>query len=182
MDLPAAASVVGQRLRLHWPHGPTRRTSIIDVRDPKNLKVVAHLDIPEGLHSHKVRVSGAVMLVTTSVISQTRTSVRAQNFRYFGQDQTARIVFTNSGERRAPIHLERALRLHLAHCRGLQGNIAMMLDMKNPEKPRVLAGGCQDSGSREVKSQTLRRGHALPHPIRRGDRPISAMARGIRHR
>ena len=41
------------------PHG----TSILDVRDPKHPKVIAEVEIPRGVHSHKVRVSGDVMLV-----------------------------------------------------------------------------------------------------------------------
>ena len=41
------------------PHG----TSIVDVRDPKHPKIVAEIEIPQGVHSHKVRVSGDIMLV-----------------------------------------------------------------------------------------------------------------------
>jgi aminoglycoside 6'-N-acetyltransferase I len=41
------------------PHG----TTILDVKDPKHPKIVAEIEIPQGVHSHKVRVSGNVMLV-----------------------------------------------------------------------------------------------------------------------
>src|SRR5262245_39890889 len=41
------------------PHG----TSILDVKDPKHPKIIAHIEIPKGVHSHKVRVSGDIMLV-----------------------------------------------------------------------------------------------------------------------
>ena len=41
------------------PHG----TSIVDVKDPKHPKVIAEIEIPQGVHSHKVRVSGDIMLV-----------------------------------------------------------------------------------------------------------------------
>ena len=41
------------------PHG----TSVIDVSDPAHPKVVASIDIPPGLHSHKVRVANDVMVV-----------------------------------------------------------------------------------------------------------------------
>src|SRR3990167_4132971 len=34
------------------PYGP----SIVDVRDPKPPKLVSQLEVPEGIHSHKVRV------------------------------------------------------------------------------------------------------------------------------
>ena len=41
------------------PHG----TSILDVKDPKHPRVIAHVEISEGLHSHKVQVSGDLMVV-----------------------------------------------------------------------------------------------------------------------
>ena len=41
------------------PHG----TTILDVKDPKHPKIVAEIEIPQGVHSHKVRVSGDVILV-----------------------------------------------------------------------------------------------------------------------
>jgi len=33
------------------PHG----TTILDVRDPKHPKTVAQIEIPQGVHSHKVQ-------------------------------------------------------------------------------------------------------------------------------
>ena len=44
---------------MHWPSG----TSIVDVADPRCPRLLAGIDIPEGWHSHKVRVHGGVMLV-----------------------------------------------------------------------------------------------------------------------
>lgn len=41
------------------PHG----TSVVDVTDPLKPKTVAAIDIPPGLHSHKVRVANGIMLV-----------------------------------------------------------------------------------------------------------------------
>src|SRR5262249_61491441 len=41
------------------PHG----TSILDVKDPKHPRLIAHLEVPEGVHSHKVRVRDNVMIV-----------------------------------------------------------------------------------------------------------------------
>ena len=42
---------------------PTSGTTIVDVRDPANPKHLATIDVPEGWHSHKVRVSNGVMVV-----------------------------------------------------------------------------------------------------------------------
>ena len=40
------------------PHG----TSVLDVSDPAKPRVVASIDIPTGLHSHKVRVANDIMV------------------------------------------------------------------------------------------------------------------------
>ena len=64
MDLPGGGSIVVENGYAYVGHmDPPHGTSIIDVKDPKHPKIVSHLEIPEGLHSHKVRVSGDIMLV-----------------------------------------------------------------------------------------------------------------------
>ena len=45
-------------------------TSIVDVRDPKNPKALAELKMPEGTHSHKVRVSNDIMVVNHEVMGE----------------------------------------------------------------------------------------------------------------
>ena len=44
---------------MYAPHG----TSVVDVSDPKHPRITASVDIPKGLHSHKVRVANDLMLV-----------------------------------------------------------------------------------------------------------------------
>ena len=64
MDLPGGGSVVVENGYAYVGHmDPPHGTSIIDVKDPKNPKVVSHIEIAGGLHSHKVRVSGDIMLI-----------------------------------------------------------------------------------------------------------------------
>src|SRR6516164_4000455 len=64
MDLPGGGSVVVENGYAYVGHiEPPHGTSIIDVRDPKHPKLVAQLEVPAGIHSHKVRVSGNVMLI-----------------------------------------------------------------------------------------------------------------------
>ncbi len=41
------------------PHG----TSVLDVSDPANPRIIASIHIPSGLHSHKVRVANDIMVV-----------------------------------------------------------------------------------------------------------------------
>ena len=64
MDLPGGGSIVVENGYAYVGHiEPPHGTSIIDVRDPKNPRLVSQLEVPEGIHSHKVRVSGDVMLI-----------------------------------------------------------------------------------------------------------------------
>src|SRR3989442_9987316 len=64
MDLPGGGSCVVENGYAYVGHiDPPYGTSIVDVKDPKNPKLVAQLEVPEGIHSHKVRVSGDVMLI-----------------------------------------------------------------------------------------------------------------------
>ena len=45
-------------------------TSIVDVADPRAPKVLARVSIPEGWHSHKVRVSNDIMVVNHEKLGQ----------------------------------------------------------------------------------------------------------------
>ena len=38
-------------------------TTIVDMSDPHNPRALAHLEIPQGWHSHKVRVASGIMIV-----------------------------------------------------------------------------------------------------------------------
>jgi hypothetical protein len=119
------------------PHG----TSVIDVNDPANPKVVASIDIPPGLHSHKVRVANDVMVVNRE---RTRGEKPADDFvglRIFDVSRPGnpRDIchwqcagmgvhrFTFDG-RYAYISTEQE---------GYVGTIVMILDLKDPTKPLV---------------------------------------------
>ena len=63
-DLPGGGLVTVENGYAYVGHiDPPYGTSIVDVHDPKHPKPVSQLEVPEGIHSHKVRVSGDVMLV-----------------------------------------------------------------------------------------------------------------------
>src|SRR5262249_57698243 len=44
---------------MHWPSG----TTIVDVADPRHPRTLATIDLPQGWHSHKVRVANGIMIV-----------------------------------------------------------------------------------------------------------------------
>lgn len=63
LDMPGGGQVVVQDGYAYVGHmKPPMGTSIIDVRDPANPKVVAHIDPPEWSHTHKVRVADDLMI------------------------------------------------------------------------------------------------------------------------
>ena len=45
-------------------------TSIYDVADPRNPKLISRIEVPDGWHSHKVRVSGDIMVVNHEKLGQ----------------------------------------------------------------------------------------------------------------
>jgi hypothetical protein len=51
---------------MRWPSG----TSIYDVADPRKPRLLARIDLPEGWHSHKVRVADGVMIVNHEKLGQ----------------------------------------------------------------------------------------------------------------
>ncbi len=64
MDIPGGGLVAVENGYAYVGHmDPPYGTSIVDVRDPKHPKLVSQLEVPEGIHSHKVRIAGDVMLV-----------------------------------------------------------------------------------------------------------------------
>ena len=63
-DLPGGGSIVVENGYAYVGHiDPPHGTSILDVHDAKHPKLIAQLEVPEGIHSHKVRVSGDIMLI-----------------------------------------------------------------------------------------------------------------------
>ncbi len=96
MDLPGGGSVVVENGYAYVGHiDPPHGTSIIDVKDPKNPKVVAHLEIAEGLHSHKVRVSGDIMLINYERYKGKSNCTRASKCSIFPiEPSRARSTFT----------------------------------------------------------------------------------------
>lgn len=63
LNIPGGGQVVVQGNYAYVGHmKPPNGTSIIDISDPSNMQVVAHIDPPEWSHTHKVRVAGDLMI------------------------------------------------------------------------------------------------------------------------
>ena len=154
------------------PHG----TSVLDVADPAHPRVIASIDIPPGLHSHKVRVANDVMLVNRE---RTRGEKPADDFvglRIFDVSRPGNPLdicrwqcagmgvhrFTFDG-RYAYISTEQE---------GYVGTIVMILDLKDPTRPEEV-GRWWMQGQWTAGGETpswKAKNHRCHHPIRRGDR------------
>ena len=156
------------------PHG----TTILDVSDPKNPKTVATLPMPFGTHSHKVRVSGDLMIVN-----------RETNFEEPGAAADFKRglgiydISTPSKPRELALWETQGTGVHRfdfdgRHAyisptlAGYHGNIVMILDLKDPEKP-VEAGRWHLPGQWIAGGETPtwdKTEHRCHHPLRLGNR------------
>jgi hypothetical protein len=155
------------------PHG----TSVIDVEDPRHPRIIAEIDIPAGLHSHKVRVADGVMIVNRE--------------RHGGGDVAAGdfvgLRIFDASNPHAPREITRwdcaGMGVHRftfdgryayisPELDGYIGNVVMILDLADPAQPREV-GRWWMPGQHVAGGETPSwqgRAHRCHHPIRRGDR------------
>jgi len=151
-------------------------TSTYDVADPRKPRLLAHVEIPAGWHSHKVRAAGGVMVVNherhgeggdqsfggglgiydVSTPAQPRllTKWRTAGGGVHRYDFDGRYAYLSST------------------MEGYVGNIVVILDLKDPARP-------QEAGRWCIPGQETATGAAAPiggvrprchHPLRLGDR------------
>jgi hypothetical protein len=153
-------------------------TSIVDVRDPRNPRVLAAIAVPPGTHAHKIRVVGDVM-VTNREVNFADPSGRPDGFR-------GGIVIHDVSDPSKPREMSRwetdGAGVHrfdfdgrYVYCSptvtGYRGNIVMILDIHGPVpvetgrwwKPgQWIAGGETPSWAGTA--------HRCHHPLRFGNR------------
>ena len=151
-------------------------TSVVDVSDPANPRIVASIDIPTGLHSHKVRVANDIMLVNRE---RTRGEIAPSEF------VGLRVFDVSNPNKPKDIHHWHAAGSGVhrftfdgryayvaAEQEGYIGTIVMILDFATPDKP-VEVGRWWMPGQWTAGGETPSwkgKGHRCHHPIRRGDR------------
>jgi hypothetical protein len=186
IDLPGGGSIVVENGYAYVGHiEPPHGTSIIDVHDPKNPKLVAQLEVSEGIHSHKVRVSGDVMLINyeryktkgepqggLKVLDiSDRTKPREIAFFKAAAKGVHRFTFDGRYAYLSP------------HMEGYVGNIALILDLRNPEsrrKGRWWMPGQWTSGGETPTWHGW--DHRCHHPIQGQPALYKLLVRRLRHR
>jgi hypothetical protein len=154
------------------PHG----TSIVDISDPAKPRIIAEIPMQDGMHSHKVQVSGDIM-ITNREIYPTGSAP--------GPDFPGGFDVWNISDPASP------KKLTTWHARGMHrfifdgrylygspevkdyvGNIMMILDLEKPDKPQEVGRwwmpGQWEAGGEDKSWEG--RDHRCHHPMRLGDR------------
>lgn len=166
------------------PHG----TSVVDVADPKNPKLLANIAMPLGTHSHKARVGNGIMLTNHEVLGAkaARGETAPSDFRgglgvYDIENPAKPKLITNWEVSGAPLPGTGVHRFDFdgryayisPTAEGYVGNIMMILDLARPEAP-------EEVGRWWIPGQHVAGGEEYPwddyvkprchHPLRHGNR------------
>jgi hypothetical protein len=142
LDIPGGGQVVVQGKTAYVGHiDPPHGTSIVDVSDLSRPKILSTLEVPPETHSHKVRVSGDVMVINNEnytrhqQIGGTRLpEVRARLEKQLGRPPTEAEMADALGYTAKDFKS-----LVEAAARGYQGGGIRIFDVSNPERPRELS-------------------------------------------
>ncbi len=155
------------------PHG----TSVVDVSDPRNPRIVWTTDIPTGLHSHKVRVGNGTMVVNReghrggTVPDGDFVGLRI--FDIADPRQPKEVCRWASGGMGVHRFTFDGRYAYISpEIDGYVGNIVMILDLADPAHPQEV-GRWWMPGQWTAGGETPTwkgRNHRCHHPIRRGDR------------
>jgi hypothetical protein len=151
------------------PHG----TSILDVNDPKHPRVIAHVEIADGLHSHKVQVSGDVMVVNYERMKpNSKADAGLKIFDVSNREKPRQIGFYKTAGGSHRFTFDGRYVYFSPDLEGYLGNIVMILDLQDPSRPREVGRwwmpGQWSAGGETPTWRGL--DHRCHHPIRKGDR------------
>jgi hypothetical protein len=181
---------------------PPFATSILDVSDPANPKILSRIEAKPHTHSHKARACGGVMLSNRELYAD---SVPAYIFNsLFRRGLEIGLAVTDvsnpvnpreiallpasgigianapAGVHRFEFDCERELAYVSATLEGYRGNIVLIVDLSDPESPKEIgrwwAEGQWIAGGE--KPTWSRNEHRVHHPNRLGDRLYVPMWHG----
>jgi len=178
IDCPGGGQVWMDGTTLYIGHmrEPTG-TTIVDMSDPRKPKQIARLDLPEGWHSHKVRVANDIMVVNHEKVGDSGDADFGGGIAIYDVKNPAdpkfitKWVTEGRGVHRYDFDGRYAYISPTAE--GYIGNIVMILDLQDPANP-------QEVGRWWIPGQWQAGGEEYPwhnwvpprchHPMRRGDR------------
>ena len=178
IDCPGGGQVWVDGTTLYIGHmRPPNGTTIVDVADPRAPNVLAHVAMPEGWHSHKVRVSDGIMVVNHEKLGQHGDHGFGGGLGIYDVANPAEPKLISKwrtggrGVHRFDFDGRHAYISPTVD--GFVGNIVMILDLGDPVKP-------QEVGRWWIPGQWRAGGEEYPwdnwvaprchHPLRRDDR------------
>jgi len=187
-DCPGGGQVVVERGmayigHMRNPHG----TSVVDVSDPRQPRLIERVEVPLGIHSHKVRVGNGLMLVNHEFLNATvvRGEQAPAGFRGglgiydISRPGAPRLVskweVTGEPGPSSGIHrfdFDGRYAYLSPTSEGYLGNIVLILDLADPARP-VEVGRWWMPGQWTAGGETASwKGwaHKCHHPLRFGDR------------
>ena len=139
IDVPGGGQVWVEGTTLFVGHMKNPNgTSIIDVRDPKKPELLATVPMPEGWHSHKVRVANGVMIVNHERFGQGSPDFGGGLGIYDVSTPAKPRLLTKWKTAGKGVHrysFDGRYAYISPTVEGYVGNICMILDLANPAKP-----------------------------------------------
>ena len=178
IDCPGGGQVWVEGTTLYVGHmRPTSGTTIIDVADPRKAKTLAKIDVREGWHSHKVRVSGDIMIVNQEKFGKaSRSDVGGGIDIYDVSNPATPKLITEWRTVGGGVHrfdFDGRYAYISPTVEGYIGNIVMILDLADPAKP-LEVGRWWIPGQWEAGGEQYPWSDWVPprchHPLRKGDR------------
>jgi hypothetical protein len=152
-------------------------TTIVNVTDPAKPKVVSQILVPEGTHSHKVRVSGDVMLVNNERAGGKTWEAGLRLYDVSNPAAPKETSFFHTGGigvHRFWVDPDKNLAYISTEMEGYLHAIFVVVDFSDPRKPREVSRwwlpGQWTAGGEEPTWDTKRMSYRLHHPVVLGDR------------
>ncbi|WP_111356852.1 LVIVD repeat-containing protein [Rhodoplanes elegans] len=178
VDCPGGGQVWVEGTTMYVGHQrPTSGTTIYDVSDPASPRHLATIDVPDGWHSHKVRVAGDIMVCNMEKFGKGAPDQVGGGLTIWdvSQPATPKLIsrWDTIGGGVHRFDFDGRYAYISPTVQGYVGNIVMILDLIDPTKPTEV-------GRWWIPGQWTAGGEAYPwetwvpprchHPLRFGDR------------
>lgn len=178
IDCPGGGQVWADGKLLYVGHmRPPTGTSIYDIADPREPRLVVRLELPDGWHSHKVRVQDGIMLVNHERQGQSGDPAFCGGLAVYDVSRPAepRLLskWSAGGKGVHRFDFDGRYAYISPTADGYIGNIVVILDLADPAKP-------VEVGRWWIEGQWQAGGEAYPwgdwpqprchHPLRMGNR------------
>jgi hypothetical protein len=159
---------------MRYPSG----TTLVDIKDPKNPRVLSRIEMPTGWHSHKVRAANGLMIVNHEKMASDASSEMEGGLAIYDvNNPTAPNLigkWTTAGKGVHRYDFDGRYAYISPTVEGYIGNIAMILDLADPTNPlevgRWWIPGQWKAGGEEYPWNESFPAPRCHHPIRVGNR------------